>query len=204
MVNIQFITHTTKRYSYSEGANMALQGGCRWIQLRMKDYPESDIIKVARELQPLCIRYHAKFIIDDHVELAKYVHADGVHLGKEDMTVADARRMLGDEYLIGATANTFEDVHKHYIDGADYIGCGPFRFTETKKKLSSILGIDGYVSIVHKMKQNNLRIPIFAIGGITYNDIPILMNTGIDGIAVSGSILRSDSPVDEMRKWINQ
>ena len=141
---MQFITHYTERYSYLDAARMALEGGCRWVQLRMKDTPVETIEPVALEVQALCRQYGATFIIDDHVELAKKLHADGVHLGKKDMPIADARRILGAEYIIGGTANTFEDVLQHYKAGADYIGCGPFRYTTTKKNLSPILGLEGY------------------------------------------------------------
>jgi len=204
MRKIQFITHSTDRFSYVEGALSALKGGCRWIQLRMKDACMDDIIHAAKEIQLLCRQYNARFIIDDHVELVKSIGADGVHLGKNDMSIAEARRILGDGYIIGATANTFEDVMEHDREGANYIGCGPYRFTTTKKNLSPILGLDGYKDILSKMKQQGVNIPIVAIGGIRYDDIIPLMGIGIDGIAVSGSILQTDNPAEEMKRWIDQ
>ena len=106
----------------------------------------------AVRIQALCREYGATFIIDDHVELVKELHADGVHLGKKDMPIAEARQILGKDFIIGGTANTFEDVQMHYQAGADYIGCGPFRFTTTKKNLSPILGLEGYKAIVSQMK----------------------------------------------------
>lgn len=200
MVQLQFITHHTEQYSYLDAARMALQGGCRWVQLRMKDSPLEEIESVARQVQMLCRQYHATFIIDDHVELALKVRADGVHLGKKDMPVAEARRILGKDYIIGGTANTFEDVQMHYQSGADYIGCGPFRYTTTKKNLSPILGLEGYANIAGRMREEGIRLPIVAIGGITAEDIPSIMQTGISGIAVSGTVLRAANPVEEMRR----
>ena len=197
---IQFITHYTERYSYSDAARIALEGGCRWVQLRMKDTPVEVIKPVALEVQALCRQYGATFIVDDHVELAKELHADGVHLGKKDMPIADARLMLGEEYIIGGTANTFEDVLQHYKDGADYIGCGPFRYTATKKNLSPILGLEGYTTIIRRMQEKNIHLPIVAIGGITIADIPAIMQTGVSGIALSGTVLHADSPADEMKR----
>lgn len=82
-MELQFITHFTDTYSYYDSARMALEGGCRWIQLRMKDTPVSEVEREALRLQPLCKDYGATFIIDDHVELVKKIHADGVHLGKK-------------------------------------------------------------------------------------------------------------------------
>ena len=204
MAEIQFITHYTDRYSYPDSARIALEGGCRWIQLRMKDTPVADIEPVALEVQALCRQYQATFIIDDHVELVQRMHADGVHLGKTDMPVADARRLLGKDYLIGGTANTFQDVLMHYEAGDDYIGCGPFRYTTTKKNLSPILGLEGYGRIVRQMQEADIRLPIVAIGGITVEDIPGIMQTGVSGIALSGTVLRAENPVDEMRRIINQ
>ena len=202
MNNVQFITHQTERYSYADGVRMVLEGGCRWVQLRMKDAPAREIREVARVIQPMCANFGAVFVIDDHVELVRELHADGVHLGKKDMPVAEARKILGRDYLIGGTANTLADVESLYAAGADYVGCGPFRFTTTKKNLSPILGSDGYRHIIKGMQMRNIKIPIFAIGGITCQDIPEIIHTGVDGVAVSGTILNAPNPVEEMRYMI--
>ncbi len=203
-VNLQFITHFTDKFSYFDSAIMALEGGCRWIQLRMKDADENEIEKTALRLIPECRRRGAIFIIDDHVELALRIGADGVHLGKNDMPIADARKLTGPDFIIGGTANTFEDIQRIVSEGADYIGCGPFRFTTTKKNLAPMLGTEGYKNILSQMKEAGFSIPLVAIGGITCDDIPCLLSTGVSGIALSGSILRAESPVDEMKKVIRQ
>ena len=199
-MELQFITHFTEKYSYYDSARMALEGGCRWIQLRMKDASPEEVEQEALRVQALCRTYHATFIIDDHVELVKKLHADGVHLGKHDMPVAEARRLLGNGFIIGGTANTFDDVKMHYEAGADYIGCGPFRFTSTKKNLSPILGLEGYRRIVSQMKEAGINLPIVAIGGITREDIPAILQTGVTGVALSGTILRADNPAEETRR----
>ena len=203
MLKLQFITHQTERYSYLDSARMALEGGCKWIQLRMKEAPLDDVERVALELKPLCKQHDALLVLDDHVELTKKLEVDGVHLGKNDMPIAEARRVLGEGFIIGGTANTFDDVKAHYQAGADYIGCGPFRFTTTKKNLSPILGLEGYRSIIARMEEEGIDLPVVAIGGITYDDIPQLLQTGINGIAMSGSILRADDPVEETRRLLN-
>lgn len=201
---LQFITHFTERYTYADSAMMALEGGCRWIQLRMKDAGEDEIERVARLILPECRRRDAVFVIDDHVELALRVGADGVHLGKNDMPVDEARRLAGGNFVIGGTANTFEDVQRLAAQGADYIGCGPFRFTTTKKNLAPMLGIEGYKDILALMKEHGITLPLVAIGGITCGDIPRLMAAGVSGIALSGSVLRAGQPVEEMRKVVNE
>ena len=199
---VQFITHYTERYSHLDSVRIALEGGCQWIQLRMKEGSPEDILPIAKEAMNLCRKYDATFIIDDYVELAKQIEADGVHLGKNDMPIAEARKILGKDFIIGGTANTFEDVQMLHQAGADYIGCGPFRFTTTKKNLSPILGLEGYQQIISQMKENNISLPLIAIGGITKKDIPSLMQTGINGIALSGSILHAENPIEEMKEII--
>ena len=197
---IQFISHFNDKYSYLDSIRLALDGGCKWVQLRMKDASEVEFLRNAPQARKLCDQYQATFIIDDHVELVRECGADGVHLGKNDLPIADARRLLGDDFIIGGTANTFDDVLSHYRSSANYIGCGPFRFTTTKKGLSPILGLKGYQDIVAKMKSQSIDIPIVAIGGITIDDIPYIMQTGVNGIALSGTVLNAPDPVQEMKR----
>ena len=204
MFDVQFITHFTASISYLDSARIALEGGCRWVQLRMKDASEDELKATAIRVQDLCRQYRATFIIDDHVDLVKQIGADGVHLGKLDMPIKEARERLGKGFIIGGTANTFEDIRQHVADGADYIGCGPFRFTTTKQKLSPILGLDGYRSILTRMKEESLSIPVVGIGGITREDIPALKAVGLSGRALSGGILKAGDPVREMETIIQQ
>lgn len=200
---IQFISHYSERYSYLDSIQLALEGGCRWIQLRMKDATDDEVRPIAVEAQKLCRAYGAKFIIDDRVLLVHELQADGVHLGKNDMPIREARQILGPDYIIGGTANTFEEAKTHYEASADYIGCGPFRFTTTKQKLAPVLGLDGYRQIIRKLRAANITIPVVAIGGITKDDIPAILQTGITGIALSGTVLRADDPIAEMKHIIN-
>ena len=196
---LQFITHYNKEYSYIDSARIALEGGCRWVQLRMKDADEALLEETAITVQAMCRKYGATFIIDDNVLLTKRIKADGVHLGKKDMPVAEARKILGEQFIIGGTVNTFEDILYHLRNGSpDYFGCGPFRFTSTKKNLAPTLGYEGYRDITRRMRENNITVPIVAIGGICKEDIPSLLDCGIDGIALSGSILNAACPIDEM------
>ena len=201
---LQFITHYNDRYSYIDSARIALEGGCRWIQLRMKDAEDSLLEETAIIVQNMCRSYNATFIIDDNVLLARKIKADGVHLGKNDMPIAEARKILGSEFIIGGTVNSFDDV-LHHLQGStpDYFGCGPFRFTSTKKNLASILGYDGYKLILKQMHDNNIHIPLIAIGGIRKSDIPQLLQNGVNGIALSGSILNAENPILEMQEIIN-
>ena len=198
---LQFITHYTDRHSYVDSARIALEGGCRWIQLRMKDAEERELRDTAIIIQRMCRAAGATFIIDDNVALAKSIGADGVHLGKGDMPIAEARKILGDGFIIGGTVNSFDDILYHLQNSMpDYFGCGPFRYTSTKRNLAPILGIEGYSNIIKQMREHNIATPLIAIGGIAKEDIPQLLKSGVDGIALSGSILRADNPPQEMRE----
>lgn len=199
---IQFITHSNNRYGYVDGARLALEGGCRWVQLRIKEATEAEFMAAAAEIGRLCKEHGATFVLDDHVEWVEKTGADGVHLGKNDMPIDEARKILGSDKIIGGTANTFEDVERLYRQGADYIGCGPFRFTTTKKNLSPVLGLEGYQHIVDQMKSHGINLPIVAIGGILESDIKSILATGVSGIAVSGGILNAENPAEEMQRFL--
>ncbi len=196
---LQFVTQRTGRYDELQGAEEALRGGCRWIQLRMKEAEPDEIVRTGRALRALCDRYGAVLILDDHTKLVETVGADGVHLGRNDMAPDEARRLLGPRRIIGGTANTFADIERLVGLGVDYIGLGPFRFTSTKKNLSPLLGEEGYRRTMEQCREQGFRTPVVAIGGIEREDIPAIMACGIQGIALSGTLLRADDMQAETR-----
>lgn len=198
----QFITHQNCHYSYTNGARMALAGGCRWIQLRMKNADDNIFLSTGRAIKELC-RNNAVLILDDRVDLVEPLDADGVHLGKSDMPLAEARQRLGPNRIIGATANSLDDILRATQAGADYIGCGPFRFTTTKQNLEPVLGLEGYKQIIKEMRKLRINVPLVAVGGITAADIPLILQTGVEGIALSGAILNAPDPVFETKRIIN-
>lgn len=202
MVPLQFITHTTANISYEESAMIALRGGCRWIQLRMKSASDDEVRPIAERLLAECRKFDATFILDDRVELAQNINADGVHLGQNDMPVREARAKLGDGFIIGATANTPEQAISAIHQGADYLGCGPYRYTTTKTNLAPVLGLEGYRAIIAKLDKLLLRTPIVAIGGIEVEDVSDLLDTGVSGIAISGAILRATDPEAEVQRFL--
>lgn len=163
-----------------------LDNGCNWIQLRFKNGNTKELHTVAEKTKQLCEQFDATFIINDKVDLASQLNADGVHLGLNDMRIKDARAILGTQKIIGGTANTFEHIKQRATENCDYIGLGPFRFTKTKENLSPILGLEGYKTILNQMEEQQIKIPIIAIGGIELAAIELLLDTAIYGIAVSG------------------
>lgn len=193
---LQFITHPSEHYSIAEEAQMAIEGGCRWIQLRIKDASDDEVRQVAMEIIPMCRETETFLIIDDRVELVNELKVSGVHLGKNDMDPLEAREILGPHAIIGITANTAEDIIRYKGKDVDYVGLGPFRHTTTKKNLSPVLGIEGYASVVSQVRQAGVELPIVAIGGITIDDIDAIMATGVNGIAVSGAITNAPDPVE--------
>lgn len=192
---LQFITRPSDKYSIAEEVQMAIEGGCQWVQLRMKDASEEEIRQTALEIIPMCQENGTFLIIDDHVSLVNDLKVSGVHLGREDMDPLEAREILGPHAIIGITANTADDIIKYKGKDVDYVGLGPFRFTTTKKKLAPQLGIEGYRDIVEKVRAAGVELPIVAIGGIVLDDIDALMATGINGIAMSGAIINAPDPV---------
>ncbi|MCI5777444.1 MAG: thiamine phosphate synthase [Bacteroidales bacterium] len=199
---LQFITNGHDGDECVEQVRRVLDGGCLWVQLRMKEAGEAEVEAVAAKVKALTDGAGATLIIDDHVGVAQRVGASGVHLGKKDMKPQDARQMLGDKFIIGGTCNTFDDILA-VKDAVDYIGCGPFRFTTTKKNLAPTLGLDGYQQIVWQCRSEGINIPIVAIGGITTADIPDILNAGPDGIALSGEILRAESIEQKTYEIVN-
>jgi thiamine-phosphate pyrophosphorylase len=189
---LQYISQGNTIEEQLYNIHQALDAGCDWVQMRFKNQSTKDTFALAEAVKFLCEEYLANFIVNDNLYLAQQIAADGVHLGLTDMNIAEARAILGSTKIIGGTASTFEDIENHIKNGCDYIGLGPFRFTSTKEKLSPILGLSGYVAIIEKMKNSNLTTPVYAIGGITLNDINPLMETGIHGIAISGMITETD------------
>jgi len=197
---LQYISQGNTIEEQLYNIHQALDAGCDWVQMRFKNQTTKDTFALAEAVKFLCEEYLANFIVNDNLYLAQQIAADGVHLGLTDMNIAEARAILGSTKIIGGTANTFEDIENHVKNGCDYIGLGPFQFTKTKEKLSPVLGLSGYAAIIEKMKNSNLKTPVYAIGGITLDDVTQLMETGIHGIAVSGMITESD----QKKKLIQQ
>ncbi|MCI8998028.1 MAG: thiamine phosphate synthase [Muribaculaceae bacterium] len=192
---LQFITHPSDKYSIPEEVQMVLEGGCKWIQLRMKDASDEEFRETALEIIPMCQENEAFLVFDDRVELAMELSVHGVHLGKNDMNPLLARETMGAAAIIGCTANTAEDIIKFKGWDVDYVGLGPFRYTTTKSNLSPVIGLEGYEKIVKEIRAADILLPIVAIGGITIDDIEPLMKTGINGIAMSGAIINATDPV---------
>ena len=197
MYKLQYISQGDTQEEQLNNIQKALEFGCRWIQLRFKKANVETLEQTALLAKELCQKFNALFIINDHVSLAKKIEADGVHLGLTDTSIQEARELLGEDKIIGGTANTYEDVVQRFREKCNYVGLGPFKFTTTKEKLSPIVGLEGYKEIISKLENKGVEIPIFAIGGILEEDIDPIINSGIYGIAVSGLI--TNNPTESLQ-----
>ena len=185
---LQYISQGKTAAAQLQNIHAAIDGGCKWVQLRFKNAAPEELTALAFEVKKICTDQSVIFIINDHPHIAKAVDAEGLHLGLTDMPVGKARKILGKHKIIGGTANTLKDVLQRAQEGCDYIGLGPFRFTTTKQKLSPILGLPGYKLVNDDLRLRRISIPVYAIGGIVLEDISAIIETGIYGIAVSGII----------------
>lgn len=201
---LHYISQETAEISHLQTIEEACQAGCDWVQLRVKNRTYEEYEAVAREAMEVCNHYRAKLIVNDNVSIAQKVGSHGVHLGKLDMPVEKARQILGNDFIIGGTANTFEDIVRLFQNKVDYIGLGPCRFTTTKQNLSPILGLQGYYSLLQQCDGCDIHIPIIAIGGITLQDVRFLRQTGIHGVAVSGAITHTENKSEVVKDFLNE
>jgi thiamine-phosphate pyrophosphorylase len=204
IASLQLVTHPVEGNSPFNQAESALQGGCKWIQLRMKNQELESFISEGRKIMMLKELYDFQLIINDHPKVAMRLQADGVHLGKQDMTPSKARRILGDDFIIGGTANSEDDIMRLVGEGVDYIGLGPFRFTSTKENLSPVIGLGGYQRLMDWMKQNELTIPMVGIGGVGLGDVDPLLQTGLQGLAVSSAITKAESITSKTKLFLRK
>lgn len=200
MEKIQYISQGLTIEEQELNIHNALDHGIKWVQVRWKNAPGNEFIRLCETSKKLCSSYEAVCIINDHFQAAKNADADGVHLGLQDASIETARSILGENKIIGGTANTLADVLRRMNESCDYIGLGPLRFTSTKEQLSPVLGFKGYQKIMEELHSKSLKIPrIFAIGGVVAGDVELLQQIGIYGVAVSGQITRQPSVIKKFK-----
>lgn len=195
---LHYISQETENIGHLDAINKTLIAGAKWIQLRVKNKPENVILELAIKANALCKAYGARLIVNDHPLIALKAGAYGLHLGLTDMPIAEARSIVGGQMIIGGTANTFDHVKQRVAEGADYIGLGPYRFTNTKQNLSPIIGLEGYEAIMEQVSIAGITTPIIAIGGVELNDISLIMTTGVHGVALSGALTNANDPAAEL------
>lgn len=199
-----YLTQDLPHRSHAEQVLMACEAGVKWIQLRVKNKPFDEWLKITKEARVIARRFNATLIINDSVEIAALSDSDGVHLGQEDFSPVEARKILGEGKIIGFSTHSLDEILAARDYDIDYFGLGPFRFTSTKEKLNPVLGIEGIHRIVQQARSYGVLKPVIAIGGIHLHDVNELMQTGIEGIAVSSAINLAEDPLKMSKLFIEK
>ena len=196
---IMCITQDNLPLSHVDQVKRLCAAGAKWIQLRMKRAERPEWLSTAIAVAAICRAHQTTCIINDSVDIALASGADGVHLGRSDGSVRQARRQLGPRFIVGATVNDTDDArHAAAADCLDYVGVGPWRFTTNKQNLAPILGPEGIGAIVRQID----GLPAWAIGGIEAEDLPAVRATGAVGAAVSSALFRGGNVEENYRALV--
>lgn len=187
--------HFQQRFSHAQLAALALDGGADTIQFRDKGKDVRHILRQALETVRVCRERETPLIVDDRLDILLAVQADGVHLGQTDVPVDVARRVLGGDRLIGASATTLEQALRAEADGADYVGFGPVFRTISKANPASVKGLNGLRQVC-----NAVTIPVIAIAGITAERIEAVMDAGAHGVAVMTAVSKAGDPAGAAKR----
>lgn len=200
---LHHLTQDSDKISHLEQIKLANRGGSTFVQLRIKNKSKKEILETAYQARELTTSLGMTLIINDHVDIAKLVNADGVHLGLDDLPISEARRILGADKIIGGTANSFENIDYQIKQGASYLGVGPYKFTTTKQDLKPLLGPEGIKSTTEYLKRNHPNFPVVIIGGVKPSDITEILCHGFYGVAVSSAINLSEDPINATKTIID-
>lgn len=185
--------------TYPEVIEACIRGGARIIQLREKTWPASRILEVGRYIRSVTLQNKVTFIVNDRVDLALALEADGIHVGQQDIPVQVVRKLVGPDMIVGASAGTTEEARKAERDGASYIGVGPVFPTETKKDARSPRGLDLLAEI-----KNSTKLPVYGIGGIKIENAGMVVRAGADGVAVVSAVVGADNIEEAARRFVEE
>lgn len=192
-------TNLQNRYSHLELTRFAIDGGADTIQFRQKTGAIQKMIETARKMQDLCRDAGVPLIVNDRVDVAMAVNADGVHLGQEDFPVCLARKFLGPDRIIGVSSGTLKEALKGISDGADYVGFGPIYPTGSKPDAKEPQGLDKLTDMV-----TALSVPVIAIGGINIDNAAEVIRTGAHGIAIISAVCCQEDPEGIVRELLGR
>lgn len=190
-----YLTQDLAHRSHVEQTAIACKAGANWIQYRCLTKSDAELLEELHQVASICDDWGATLILTNHYHLLDQIDAQGVHLEDMQADFKQIREIISDEKTLGASANTFQDIQRISLSGVvDYIGCGPFSLTKTKPNDYPMLGIRGYDELIRKMKEEEINLPLLAVGGIKTEDTEPLLKTGIHGVAVSASVNLADDP----------
>lgn len=200
---LHFITHDIDQHSHIEQVQIACEAGAKWIQYRCLSKADDELLADINAIANICDDWGATLIVTNHVHLKGKADIQGFHI--EDMA-ADfiaLRKQIGDEYTLGGSSNTIENLIRLAKEGADYAGFGPFKVTTTKPNNSPLLDVQGYATAMQSLKQQDIDLPILAVGGVTLQDVDALLSTGIYGIAASSAINQAEDMYQAYKDFYN-
>ena len=203
--SFHYTTHDLPGRSHVEQTITACEAGANWIQYRCFNKTEEEMIAELHQVAAVCDDWGATLILTDHYQLLDRVDAQGVHIEDMMADLKSIREWITDEKTFGTSATSFADIERIAASQViDYVGCGPFSVTSTKPNDYPLLGVTGYRKIVSQMIENDIHIPLLAVGGIQIEDVNDLMNTGIHGIAVSAAVYLADNPAEAIKAFRNR
>jgi thiamine-phosphate pyrophosphorylase len=189
---LQFITHDIEQHSHIEQARIACEAGAKWVQYRCLTKSDEELLKDINVIAELCDDWGATLIVTDHIHLNGKADIQGFHIEDMDADFRQLREELGEAITIGGSSNTLEGLLRIAEEGADYAGFGPFKVTTTKPNNAPLLGLEGYKDAIAILQQQQIELPVLAVGGVTLNDIDDLLKTGVFGIAASSAINQAE------------
>ena len=200
---LQFITHDIIQHSHIEQAQIACEAGAKWIQYRCLSKADEELLADINSIANICDDWGATLIVTNHIHLKGKADIQGFHIEDMDADFIALRKQIGDEYTLGGSANSVDNLIRLAKEGADYAGFGPFKVTTTKPTNSPLLGVQGYAVAMQTLKQQDIDLPILAVGGVTLQDIDPLLATGVYGIAASSAINQSDDMYQTYKDFYN-
>ena len=184
----QFITHDIPALTHVEQATIACGAGAKWIQYRCLTKDDAALLEDINQIAEICDDWGATLIVTDHVHLNGKADIQGFHIEDMDADFVRLREELGEAVTIGGSSNTLKGLLRLAAEGADYAGFGPFSVTTTKPNNAELLGVSGYADAMQTLRDQEIMLPVLAVGGVQLSDIEDLMATGVFGIAASAAI----------------
>ena len=201
---LQFITHDIPQHTHVEQAQIACEAGAKWIQYRCLTKGDEELLADINAIASICDDWGATLIVTDHIHLKGKADIQGFHLEDMDADFVELRKQIGDEYTLGGSANTVENLIRLANEGADYAGFGPFSITKTKPNNASLIGYQGYAYAVEQLELQQINLPFLAVGGVTLADVDALLETEVYGIAVSSAINQAQDMYEAYKDFYNK
>jgi len=201
--HLMFITQQNEHNTLQEQLEGYVKGGGRLLQLRLKGLPKEELTRIAEHVVEVMQTLGGSVIINDYWDVAQRTRAWGVHIGQGDGDPFEVRKAVGEEMAIGVTVNTLEQLIALKDAPIDYVGLGPLRFTRTKEKIAPLLGMEGVRKVVEGAREAGVSHPIFVIGGVENLDVYPLLELGVHGVAVSGSIASASNASFATEKFMD-